>query len=210
MKQERGVGLTRSRPADLRSPSAAAESRATAAVEPRPSTLMSADQQTGGLQSYALAERHKLLRFLAARGAGDEAEDLLHELWQRIGAGSAQPVADPMAYLFRAAENLIRDMRRSRMSREKRQFDWHETASAPEEQPLGERVLIARERLRAVEEELEKLGPRVAAVFRAYRIEGIGQAEIARDHGVSLSSVEKDLQKAYRAIASLRQKMDLE
>lgn len=171
---------------------------------------MSGDQQAGGLQAYALSQRAKLLRFLAARGAGDEAEDLLHELWQRIATGPAQPVADPTAYLFRAAENLIRDMRRSRVSRERRQNDWHETAITPEEQPLGERVLIARERLRAVETELERLGPRVAKVFRAYRIEGVSQAVIARDLGVSLSSVEKDLQKAYRAIAALKVTFDAE
>lgn len=171
---------------------------------------MSGHEKTSGLQSYALAERYKLLRFLAARGAGDEAEDLLHELWQRLGTGPSQPVADPMAYLFRAAENLIRDIRRSRMSREKRQLAWYESATPDVEQPVGERVLIARETLRAVERELEKLGPRVATVFRAYRIEGISQAAIAREHGISLSSVEKDLQKAYRAVAALRQKMDLE
>lgn len=208
MTQEWSVGLTQPRPPDLPSRPASPETRPAAAAQSRLPQTMSADQQAGGLQAYALAERHKLLRFLAARGAGDEAEDLLHELWQRISSVSAQPVADPMAYLFRAAENLIRDQRRSRTSREKRQYDWHESAVEPEEQPSGERVLIARERLRAVEAELDRLGPRVAAIFRAYRIEGISQAVIARDHGISLSSVEKDLQKAYRAIAALRQKLD--
>jgi len=179
-------------------------------METRSLPAMSGDQQSGGLQSYALSERPKLLRFLAARGAGDEAEDLLHELWQRIAASPVQPVADPMAYLFRAAENLIRDMRRSRLSREKRQYDWHDTSVVPEEQPLGERVLIAREKLRAVEAELDRLGPRVSTVFRAYRIEGVSQAVIAREMGISLSSVEKDLQKAYRAIAELKAKLDSE
>src|SRR5690606_16158097 len=90
VKQDRGGSLTRSRPADLRSPPAGAESRATAAVNPRRSLLMSGHEKTSGLQSYALAERYKLLRFLAARGAGDEAEDLLHELWQRLGTGPSQ------------------------------------------------------------------------------------------------------------------------
>ena len=210
MKPECGVDLTQSRPADLRSPPAAHGSRPTSTMETRSLPAMSGDQQSGGLQSYALSERPKLLRFLAARGAGDEAEDLLHELWQRIAASPVQPVADPMAYLFRAAENLIRDMRRSRLSREKRQYDWHDTSVVPEEQPLGERVLIAREKLRAVEAELDRLGPRVSTVFRAYRIEGVSQAVIAREMGISLSSVEKDLQKAYRAIAELKAKLDSE
>jgi RNA polymerase sigma-70 factor (ECF subfamily) len=54
------------------------------------------------------------------------------------------------------------------------------------------------------------LGPRVETVFRKCRLDGLGQAMIARELGVSLSSVEKDLQKAYRALAQLRAKFDAE
>jgi len=50
----------------------------------------------------------------------------------------------------------------------------------------------------------------VSQVFRLYRMEGIGQAAIARDLGVSLSSVEKDLQKAYRTLAELKARYDAE
>jgi RNA polymerase sigma-70 factor (ECF subfamily) len=171
---------------------------------------MEREQQIDGLQRVVLNERGRLLRFLVARGAGDEAEDLLHELWQRVAATPGQPIADPVSYVFRAAENLMRDMRRSILSRERRQFNWHEARTSPEEEPLSERVLIARERLREVEETLEALGPRVGLVFRRYRIDGVSQAAIARELGISLSSVEKDLQKAYRALAQLRAKFDAE
>lgn len=163
-----------------------------------------------GLQQVAQAERARLLRFLAARGAGVDAEDLFQELWQRAAATPSAPLADPMSYLFRIAENLIRDVRRSQTSRERRQFDWHEASPAAEELPQGERVLIARERLAIIDQTLEQLGPRVAGVFRRYRLEGHGQAAIAREFGVSLSSVEKDLQKAYRALAQLKAKFDAE
>lgn len=163
-----------------------------------------------GLQRVILNERARLLRFLAARGAGDEAEDVLHDLWQRAAVAPSQPVADPVAYLFRAAENLMRDRRRSSVSRERRQMDWHEAGATPEEAPLGERVLIARERVRQAEAVLAGLGPRVDSVFRRYRLEGMGQTAIARDLGVSLSSVEKDLQKAYRALADLKAQFDAE
>lgn len=163
-----------------------------------------------GLQRVILNERARLLRFLAARGAGDEAEDVLHDLWQRVSVAPAQPVADPVAYLFRAAENLMRDRRRSLVSRERRQMDWHEAGPSPEDEPLGERVLIARERVRQAEAMLAGLGPRVDQVFRRYRLDGMGQAAIARDLGVSLSSVEKDLQKAYRALAELKVQFDAE
>ena len=157
-------------------------------------------QQVNGLQRVLLDERPRLLRFLAVRGAREDAEDLLQELWQRVAAMPRHPVADPLSYLFRAAENLMRDVRRSRVSRERRQFDWQEVAIGAEEQALGERVLIAREQLQQVEATLAALGARVDVVFRRYRLEGVSQAVIARDLGISLSSVEKDLQKAYRAI----------
>jgi RNA polymerase sigma-70 factor (ECF subfamily) len=171
---------------------------------------METEGQIDGLQRVVLNERARLLRFLMARGAGDEAEDLLQDLWQRAAAATNQPIADPVSYLFRAAENLMRDQRRSRLSRERRQFDWHETRPAGDEEPMGERVLIARERLREVERTLEALGPRVARTFRRYRVDGVGQAVIARELGISLSSVEKDLQKAYRALAELKARYDAE
>ena len=174
------------------------------------SPVMDSQQPVSGLQVVVLNERARFLRFLASRGAGDEAEDLLHELWQRLANAPGTPVADPVSYIFRAAENLMRDVRRSRISRERRQFDWHETASAPHEQPDGERALIAREQLRMIDAALQALGNRIACVFRRYRIDGVSQAKIAEELGVSLSSVEKDLQKAYRLVAQMKERFDAE
>lgn len=171
--------------------------------------MVNQGDEISGLQRVILNERSRLLRFLAARGVGDDAEDALHDLWQRVAAAPTQPIADPLSYLFRAAENLIRDRRRSTVSRDRRHQDWHEIMPG-EEQPTGERSLIARERLREVQSTLAALGPRVEIVFRKCRLDGLGQAAIARELGVSLSSVEKDLQKAYRALGQLRAKFDAE
>lgn len=171
---------------------------------------MNPEEQIDGLQRVILNERGRLLRFLAARGAGDDAEDVLHDLWQRVASAPGQPIAEPMSYLFRAAENLMRDRRRSAVSRERRQQDWHDSSVSEEEAPKVERMLIARTQLREAQEMLAALGPRVELVFRRYRLDGVGQAAIARELGVSLSSVEKDLQKAYRALAQLKAKFDAE
>jgi RNA polymerase sigma factor (sigma-70 family) len=171
---------------------------------------MEPDSKQGGLTRVLVEQRARLLRFLAARGAGDDAEDVLHDLWQRLESTPQQPIADPVAYLFRAAENVMRDRRRSTISRERRQQDWHDASVGEHEEALGERVLIARQRLREAEDVLAAQGPRVSEVFRRYRLDGVGQATIARDMGVSLSSIEKDLQKAYRALAQLKKKIDAE
>ncbi len=168
------------------------------------------EHQVQGLQLVLLNERGRLLRFLAARGAGDDAEDLLQDLWQRVAAIPSHPIAEPVSYLFRAAENLMRDRRRSDVSRERRQHAWYETGATALEQPSGERALIARQHLREVDGVLASLGERVERVFRRYRIDGVGQATIAGELGISLSSVEKDLQKAYRALAELKDRLDAE
>ena len=171
---------------------------------------MNQEEEVQGLQRILLDERGRLLRFLAARGAGDEAEDVFQDLWQRVVSIPSQPIAEPVSYLFRAAENLMRDRRRSNLSRERRQHDWYEAGATAQEQPSGERALIARQRLREVEHVLIGLGERVDRVFRRYRLEGVGQAAIAAELGISLSSVEKDLQKAYRALAELKVRLDAE
>jgi RNA polymerase sigma-70 factor (ECF subfamily) len=70
--------------------------------------------------------------------------------------------------------------------------------------------LILNEALDEARAVLRDLGPRVELVFRRFRIEGVGQRVIAEELGVSLTTVEKDLQKAYRAMLLLKQKMDTE
>ena len=163
-----------------------------------------------GLQRILIAERERFVRFLRARGAGDDAEDLLHDLWQRIATTPGAPVADPVAYLYRAAENLMRDRRRSETSRARRKQDWHDVSLPTHDEPPGEAALIARQQLGEADAVLSALGPRVLAVFRRARLDAMPQPAIARELGVSLSSVEKDLQKAYRALAQLRKKYDAE
>jgi RNA polymerase sigma-70 factor (ECF subfamily) len=170
--------------------------------------------EAGGLEAVFLVSRSQLLRFLRARGAGDAAEDLLHELWIRVSAAAPGPIADPLPYLFRAANNLMVDRYRSEMRSARRDQDWTEhagpTIAGVSDEASSERALIARERLREAQETLARLGDRVATTFRRFRFDGDSQRDIARDLGISVSSVEKDLQKAYRALFALRRRHDAE
>ncbi len=163
-----------------------------------------------GLQRVILNERARLLRFLAARGAGDEAEDVLHDLWQRV-VDRARPAGGRSGRLS-VPRRRESDARPPPLDGQPRAppDGLARGRSYPEDEPLGERVLIARERMRQAEAMLAGLGPRVDRVFRLYRLDGMGQAAIARDLGISLSSVEKDLQKAYRALSGLKARFDAE
>lgn len=167
-----------------------------------------------GLSQIFMANRAALLRFLRARGAGDDAEDLLQDMWMKLEAKDLGPVADPLPYLYRMANNLMLDRYRSTTRRERREQDWAGGAGGVMAEPtdvvpIDERMVLA-ERLKKARAALAALGPRVELVFRRFRIEGVGQKAIAEELGVSLTTVEKDLQKAYRAMLALKQDMDTE
>ena len=167
-----------------------------------------------GLSQIFMANRAALLRFLRARGAGEDAEDLLQDIWMKLQAKDVGPVADPLPYLYRTANNLMLDRYRSASRRERREQDWAAGAGGvmadpTEEVPVDERMIL-NQRLEEAQAVLRELGPRVELVFRRFRLEGVGPRVIAEELGISLTTVEKDLQKAYRAMLALKQKMDTE
>jgi RNA polymerase sigma-70 factor (ECF subfamily) len=150
-----------------------------------------------GLGAVLIANRGPLLRFLRGRGAADDAEDIMQELWLKV---------DPRAYLFRMADNLMHDRVRASMRRTNREHVWGEASydiTGQDETPSAERALAARQRLRRVELALATLGERTQSIFRRFRVEGVSQSRIAQEEGISLSAVEKHLQRAYRIVAAL-------
>src|SRR3546814_7203118 len=63
---------------------------------------------------------YRIVRFLEVRGAGDNAEDLFQDLWMRLTDRRMGPIADPLPYVMRAANNLMLDRYRSARQRELR------------------------------------------------------------------------------------------
>jgi RNA polymerase sigma-70 factor (ECF subfamily) len=166
-----------------------------------------------GLKGAFLQQRPALLRYLAARRlAPDEAQDLLQDLYVKLAAGTPGPVGEPRAYLYRMAENLLLDRRRAASRRSGREQAWTAAqlggSGDADDRPSAEQVLIGRERLAAVTRALAALPERTSQVFRRYRIDGIAQKEIAAELGISLSAVEKHLQKAYRVVVEAQARLD--
>jgi hypothetical protein len=99
-----------------------------------------------GLEAVYLDNRDKLLRFLRARGAGEAAEDLIHDLWLKVAGRSDGPIANPVAYLYRAADLLMIDRYRSLRQAERRDQAWHEgQQDHPATAPTPEREVGARQ-----------------------------------------------------------------
>lgn len=106
------------------------------------------------------------------------------------------------------ANNLMFDVRRAASRRQRRDHAWADLSIADAE--FGERLLLARDQLRAIEGVLIELGARTDLIFRRFRLEGATQQQIAEEMGISLSAVEKHLQKAYRALLLCKEQFDAE
>lgn len=170
---------------------------ATSASAPAPS----------GLEAVYLANRDRLLRFLRARGAGVAAEDLVQELWLRIASNPPGPITNPQGYLFQAANNLMLNAHRSDLRNHARDEAWGEAYLDGEESP-PETGLVAREEIARARARLAACSARVQQIYFLFRIDGLSQRDIAARYGLSLSAVEKDVQRAYRAIAALKDEDD--
>lgn len=162
-----------------------------------------------------LEYRAELLRFLLARRAAeDEAQDILQDLFIKVGTLQCGPIGEPRAYLYKMTANLLFDRRRSAARRANRERDWTQAQLGSEEEidasPSVEQSMIARDELARVSAAIAALPERTAEVLRLYRIDEVAQKDIALRIGISLSAVEKHLQRAYRAVSEIRARLDAE
>lgn len=141
----------------------------------------------------ALARVHAALR---RRGtSAQDADDLVQEAWMRLACYQRdQVVAQPEAFVMRAALNLAIDAHRMRVNHGEEvlveQVILFDTAPGIEAQ------VLARERLTRLSECLARLSDRTRTIFLSHRVDGATYEEIARLHGLSISAVHKHIAKA--------------
>jgi RNA polymerase sigma factor (sigma-70 family) len=162
------------------------------------------------LAELFFANQGMILRYFRAHGAADHAEDLLQELWLKIQRTSSVGQVS-RAYLMKMAHNLLLDEERAVTRRRRRDRTWQVDGAGGFEvdpAPGAEQTLISRQSLLKMENVLRSLGPRTESILRRHRIDGVPQKELALAEGLSLSAIEKHLQKAYRAIAAAQIELD--
>lgn len=167
------------------------------------------------LKQAFMVVRPALIRFLVARGTTiDDASDLVQDLYLKLDRVPISAVTDQRAYLYRMAENLRLDRIRSSLRRSRRDEEWTGLQSGIEldrdQQPPVDEALIARERLSFANRILDGLPSRTSDVFRRFRIDGQTQKDIAAELDISVSAVEKHLQRAYRAVLAVKIGFDVE
>ncbi|MDB5697344.1 MAG: polymerase subunit sigma-24, partial [Alphaproteobacteria bacterium] len=110
------------------------------------------------------------------------------------------------------ADNLLLDRRRydgRRIVREAAGVaDQRHGSGERSDAPSAVQQLIDRERLAAVSSALAELPERTLSIFRRFRVEGIPQKQIAEELEISVSAVEKHLQRAYHVVTEARARLD--
>jgi RNA polymerase sigma-70 factor (ECF subfamily) len=135
-------------------------------------------------------------------GCAHQAADLAHDTFVRLLVRPRELGGEPRALLTHIAKGLVIDhWRRQELER----AYCEALAHLPEPQvPSAETQRLMLDALVQIDALLDGLGPKVRAAFLLSRLEGRSYPEIAREIGVSLSSVEKYMATALRHLLRLR------
>lgn len=139
---------------------------------------------------------------LRRRGqTAEEADDLVQEAWIRLACYEKEhEVRKPEAFLMRAALNLAINAHHARVARgEVVALDAEEI---PDAAPTAETIMLGKEQFARLSAGLGRLDERTRDIFLANRIDGQSYQEIAKEHQLSISSVEKHIAKAIVVITS--------
>lgn len=125
-----------------------------------------------------------------------EAEDLTQEVFARLLGSSETITTSPDAYVFQVAANLLTD--RARRARVRN--DYRESIGQMDDfgiEPLDpHRIAVGRAAMESFTRGLDELPERTRVIFTLYRIEQMGQGEIADALGITSSAVKKHVAKA--------------
>lgn len=162
-----------------------------------------------------MVERYyqELLNFLSRQIRDrDAAADLVQEAYARVAAvlRSGEAIAEPRAFLYRTARNLIVDRHRRREVRGENQAD-DDTALAPAEAMPAppafepETALSASRNAQALLDTIAALPLRCREAFILHKFDGLSQAEVAARMGISVKMVERHVKLALKACQDCRE-----
>ena len=162
------------------------------------------------LQTALLAHRGKLVAFFTSRTRDPaEAEDIVHEMFLKLATTAGEPIADPLAYLYRIGLNIVIDRSRERQRRTAREENWSKAtvtmigkeASDDRPSPLAE--LEAKQLAQTIATAIAALPPGARRAFTRHKIDGLSHAQVAQELGISRSGVEKHIALAFRHLAGV-------
>ena len=166
-----------------------------------PATLPNRQSEAGLAQAF-VANHTALVRYVARRvKCLFTARDLVQEVYLRTLRVDAGTVGNARAMLFEIAANLATDHaraegRRARLLEESQELLW-----GPAQEQSAEQQTCTADELERIGAALDRLPPRSQVIFHLNRFEGLTQKEIARQLGISRTSVEKHMRRALRRLS---------
>lgn len=142
-------------------------------------------------------------------GNRTEAQDLAQDAFLRLHLVMRRRELDrPQAYLFATAHRLAIDELRRRGGDPLRNADAEVDRLLADEAGV-ERVVMARQEMAALMQDINRLPPGCRAVFLLNRMEGMTHPQIGHRLGISPSTVEKQHARALRLLREFRQARQL-
>lgn len=149
------------------------------------------------LQAMLAADYDSLVRRLARRfGSSDFASEALHETFARLeNVSDGTPLRNPKDYLFRTAINVGKNLRRAERIRATA-AEVDAVLNVPDVAPGPAQTAEARSEMHHLLLVLGELPERTRSIFEAALFNNQPYSVIAAEQGVSLRTVERDVQRA--------------
>jgi RNA polymerase sigma factor (sigma-70 family) len=162
-------------------------------MAPPPDRPISHERVFGEREIADWMERYgpALRRHFRKRGAGDDADDLVQEVFLRLQSGGARAIDNVERYLFRIANNALISRHRHEQVERRAFGDQPGEALNLIDELSPERVVMGRQALSRFVVGLGELPPRTRSAFLFHRFEEMTYPAIARRMGISVSAVEK-------------------
>ncbi|KEQ53395.1 ECF subfamily RNA polymerase sigma-24 factor [Sphingobium chlorophenolicum] len=141
-------------------------------------------------------------------GARAEVEDLVQQVFERLlKRGGVTEMKYVGGYVFQTASSVLTDHLRRQRSHHADAHDEFDPQTHSDVDFSPEHVLIERERLARATAILIELPERTRVIFVLRRLEGMKYLDIAARLGISVSAVEKHME---RAVARLTEGLEQE
>lgn len=142
-------------------------------------------------------------------GCRTAAADLLQETWIHLArVGTDQKIENAGAFVYRVAANLALDYMRSERRRGHLGQAARAVLQAPEEVLTPERVLVGRDHLDVFRRVVAELPEQSRRIFFMNRFEDKSHRRIARELGVSETTVNYHIRRVLQRLADLRDSLD--
>lgn len=131
----------------------------------------------------------------------DTTHDIVQETFVRVWnhRASLQPELPLLAYLFRISRNLVRDHARHYAVRKKLEADIPRPSASVGDEP-AELLQLSMLEERLTEVVRTKLPTKCREIFLLSRMEGMSNAEIGKNLGISTKTVENQITRALRIL----------